>query len=49
VNSGVVVARLGHEVLDGSLGRIHCDLKLFGVDGWSSECCNRLIDVFECK
>ena len=25
VNSGIVVARLGHEVLDGSLGRIHCD------------------------
>lgn len=25
VNSGVVVARLGHEVLDGSLGGIHCD------------------------
>ena len=35
VNSGVVVARLGHEVLDGSLGRIHCDWKLFGVGGWS--------------
>jgi hypothetical protein len=30
VNSGVVVARLGHEVLDGSLGGIHCDLDLIG-------------------
>ena len=30
VNSGVVVARLGHEVLDGSLGGIHCDLNLIG-------------------
>ena len=34
MNSGVVVARLGHEVLDGSLSRIHCDLKLFGVGEW---------------
>lgn len=24
VNSGVVVTRLGHEVLDGGLGRVHC-------------------------
>ena len=31
VNSGVVVSRLGHEVLDGGLSRVHCDLDLFGV------------------
>ena len=31
VNGGVVVARLGHEVLDGSLGGIHCDLDLAGI------------------
>lgn len=31
VNSGVVVSRLGHEVLNGGLGRVHCDLDLFGV------------------
>ena len=34
VNSGVVVARLGHEVLDCSLGGIHCDLDLVGVGDW---------------
>lgn len=33
VNSGVVVTRLGHEVLNGSLSRIHCDLSLFGIGG----------------
>ena len=31
VNSGVVVSRLGHEVLDGGLGRVHCDLDVFEV------------------
>ena len=31
VNSSVVLTRLGHEVLDGGLGRVHCDVDLFGV------------------
>lgn len=31
VNSGVVMSRLGHEVLDGGLGRVHCDLDVFEV------------------
>jgi len=38
VDSGVVVTRLGHEVLDGSLGGIHCNLELFGVGGRSKRC-----------
>jgi hypothetical protein len=42
VDSGIVVTRLGHEVLDGSLGGIHCDLKLFGVGGGSGRCCSKL-------
>jgi hypothetical protein len=38
VDSGVVVTRLGHEVLDGSLGGIHCNLELFGVGSGSKRC-----------
>jgi len=31
VNGGVMVSRLGHEVLHGGLGRVHCNLDLIDV------------------
>jgi hypothetical protein len=33
VNGGVVVSGLGHEVLNGGLGRVHCDFCLCGGGG----------------
>lgn len=43
VDSGVVMTRLGHEVFDGSFGRIHCNLKLFGNGvGSGRRYCNKL-------
>jgi len=34
VNSGVVLTRLGHEVLDGGLSRVHFDCCLLGIGGY---------------
>jgi hypothetical protein len=34
VNGGVVLSRLGHEVLDGGLGRVHFDCCLESVGGY---------------
>ena len=41
VDSGVVVSRLGHEVLDGGLGRVHFDVSLFsgGGGGYGEKSC----------
>ena len=33
VDGCVVVSRLGHEVLNGGLGRVHCGVSLFGGGG----------------
>jgi len=47
VNGGVVLTRLGHEVLDGGLSRVHFDwcLLVVGIDVWWGEsvCCKELV------
>lgn len=47
VNGGVVLTRLGHEVLDGGLSRVHFDWRLLvvGIDVWWGEsvCCKELV------
>ena len=47
VNGGVVLTRLGHEVLDGGFSRVHFDwcLLVVGIGVWWGEsvCCEKLV------